>query len=54
MSSKGEMKRGCGWRDDSAVKSTDCSSGGSEFKSQKPHGASQPSIKRSDALFWGV
>jgi hypothetical protein len=43
-----------GWRDGSAVKSTDCSSGGSEFKSQQPHGGSQPSVMRSDALFWCV
>jgi hypothetical protein len=26
-----------GWRDGSAVKSTDCSSEGPEFKSQQPH-----------------
>jgi hypothetical protein len=32
-------------------KSTDCSSEGPEFKSQKPHGDSQPPIMRSDALF---
>jgi hypothetical protein len=32
-----------GWRDGSAVKSTDCSSEGPEFKSQQPHGDSQPS-----------
>jgi hypothetical protein len=43
-----------GWRDGSAVKSTDCSSKGPEFKSQQPHGGSQPSITRSDALFWSV
>jgi hypothetical protein len=43
-----------GWRDGSVVKSTDCSSEGPEFKSQKPHGGSQPSVMRSDALFWGV
>jgi hypothetical protein len=43
-----------GWRDGSAVKSTDCSSRGSEFKSQQPHGGSQPSVMKSDALFWGV
>jgi hypothetical protein len=36
------------------VKSTDCSSKGPEFKSQQPHGGSQPSVKRSDALFWSV
>jgi hypothetical protein len=35
-----------GWRDGSAVKSTDCSqpSNGPEFKSQQPHGGSQPSL----------
>ena len=38
-----------GWRDGSAVKSTDCSSKGPEFKSQQPHGGSQPSVMRSDA-----
>jgi hypothetical protein len=36
-----------GWRDGSAVKSTDCSSRGPEFKSQQPHGGSQPSRMRS-------
>jgi hypothetical protein len=25
-----------------------------EFKSQQPHGGSQPSVMRSDALFWCV
>jgi hypothetical protein len=44
-----------GWRDGSAVKSTDCSSEHPEFKSQGPQGGSQPSIVvRSDALFWCV
>jgi hypothetical protein len=43
-----------GWRDVSAVKSTDCSFRGTEFKSQQPHGGSQPSAMRSDALFWCV
>jgi hypothetical protein len=43
-----------GWRDGSAVKSTDCSSRGPEFKSQQPHGGSQSSGMRSDALFWCV
>ena len=43
-----------GWRDGSVVKSTDCSSEGPEFKSQQPHGGSQPSILRSDALFWCI
>ena len=41
-----------GWRDGSEGKSTDCSSKGPEFKSQKSHGGSQPSLMRSDALFW--
>jgi hypothetical protein len=40
-----------GWRDGSVGKSTDCSSKGPEFKSQQPHGGSQPSVMRSDALF---
>ena len=34
-----------GWRDGSVGKSTDCSSIGHEFKSQHPHGGSQPSVK---------
>jgi hypothetical protein len=38
----------------SVVKSTDCSSTGYEFKSQQPHGGSQPSVMGSDALFWYV
>jgi hypothetical protein len=42
------------WRDGSAVKSNDCSCRGPEFKCQQPHGGSQPSIMRSDALFWCV
>jgi hypothetical protein len=42
------------WRHGLVVKSTDCSSKGPEFKSQQPHGGSQPSVIRSDALFWGV
>jgi hypothetical protein len=33
-----------GWRDGSAMKSTDCSSQGPEFNSQQPHGGSQPCI----------
>uniref|UniRef100_A0A8C6MQB4 Predicted gene 16181 n=1 Tax=Mus spicilegus TaxID=10103 RepID=A0A8C6MQB4_MUSSI len=41
-------------RDGSVVKSTDCSSRDPEFKSQQPPGGSQPSVMRSDALFWGV
>jgi hypothetical protein len=36
------------------VRAPDCSSKGPEFKSQQPHGGSQPSVKRSDALFWCV
>jgi hypothetical protein len=43
-----------GWRDGSAVKSTDCSSRGPEFNSQQPHDGSQPSEIGSDALFWCV
>jgi hypothetical protein len=43
-----------GWRDGSVVKSTDCSSEGPEFKSQQPHGGSQPPVMRSDALSWCV
>jgi hypothetical protein len=43
-----------GWRDGSEVKSTNCSSEGPEFKSQKPHGGSQPSVMRSDILFWCI
>jgi hypothetical protein len=43
-----------GWQDGSGGKSTDCSSEGPEFKSQQPHGGSQPPIMRSDALFWYV
>ena len=43
-----------GWKDGSAVKSTDCSSRGPEFNSQEPHGGSQPSVMGSDALFWCV
>jgi hypothetical protein len=43
-----------GRRDGSAVKSTECSSEGPEFKSQQSYDGSQPSIMRSDALFWDV
>jgi hypothetical protein len=42
-----------GWRDGSVVKNTDYRVG-PEFKSQQPHGGSQPSIMRSDSLFWSV
>jgi hypothetical protein len=38
-------------RDGSTVKSTDCFSEGPEFKSQQPHGGSQPSVTRSGTLF---
>jgi len=41
-----------GWRDGSAVKSTDLSSRDPEFNSQQPHGGSQPSVMGSGALFW--
>jgi hypothetical protein len=34
------------------ARSTECSSEGPEFKSQQPHGGSQPSVMRSDVLFW--
>ena len=43
-----------GWRGGSAVKSTECSSEGPEFKFQQLHGGSQPSVMRSNVLFWGV
>jgi hypothetical protein len=43
-----------GWQDGSAGKSTDCSSEGPEFKSQQPHGDSQPPIMRSNTLFWCI
>jgi hypothetical protein len=36
------------------VRAPDCSSEGPEFKSQQPHGGSQPSVMRSDFLFWSV
>jgi len=45
-------RKGKGWRDGSVVRSTDRSSGGPEFKSQHPHDGVQPSVMRSDALFW--
>ena len=44
-----------GWRDGSAVRSTDCSSRGPEFNSQLPHGGSQPSAMGSSVMpFPGV
>ena len=42
------------WKDGSEFKSTGCSSRGPEFDSQQPHGGSQPSVKRSGALFCSV
>jgi hypothetical protein len=36
------------------VRAPDCSSEGLEFKSQQPYGGSQPSVTRSDSLFWSV
>jgi hypothetical protein len=36
------------------VKSTNCSSEGPEIKTLHPHGGSQQSIMRFDALFWCV
>jgi hypothetical protein len=48
------LKKKVGWRDGSAVKSTDCSSRGLEFNSQQLHGGSQPSVMGSNALFWYV
>jgi hypothetical protein len=36
------------------VRAPDCSPEGPEFKSQQPHGGSQPSVTRSDSLFWSV
>jgi hypothetical protein len=32
------------------VKNADCSSEGPEFKSQQPHGGSQPSVTKSDGV----
>jgi hypothetical protein len=43
-----------GWRDGSAIKSTDRSSRGPEFNSQQPHGSWHSSVMGSDALFWCV
>jgi hypothetical protein len=43
-----------GWQDGLAGKSTNYSSKGPEFKSQKPYDVSQPPVMRSDALFWCV
>jgi hypothetical protein len=43
-----------GWRDGSAVKNTNSSSRGPEFKSEHPQGGSQSSVIRPDVLFWCV
>jgi hypothetical protein len=57
-------ERGWGWGDlegetgagemAQCVRVSDCSSEGPEFKSQQPHGGSQPSVTKSDSLFWSV
>ena len=52
--SSGNIRKSGGWRDDSEVKSTDCSHIGPEFNSQQPHGGSQPSVMGSDAHSTGV
>jgi hypothetical protein len=41
------------WRDDSVIKSTDCSYKGHEFKSQQLHGGSQPSLMRNKLRTYG-
>jgi len=46
---KKKKKKKLGWKDGLSG-----SSSGPEFNSQQPHGGSQPSIRRSDALFWYV
>jgi hypothetical protein len=46
--------RPLGWQDGSVVKGANCSIEGPEFKSQQPHGGSQPSLTKSDALFWSI
>jgi hypothetical protein len=45
---------GGGWQDGSVAKDANYSSEGPEFKSQQPHGGSQPSVTKSDALFWSI
>jgi hypothetical protein len=48
-------KGGCGAGEMAQwVRAPDCSSKGPKFKSQQPHGGSQPPVMRSDALFWSV
>jgi hypothetical protein len=49
-----QNKKNLGWRDGSAVKSTDFSSRGPEFKSQQPHGDPQPSVMGSEMPSSGV
>jgi hypothetical protein len=52
-----EMNRKDLWRAGEmapVLKSTNCSSRGPEFKSQQPHGGSQPTVTESNALFWCV
>jgi hypothetical protein len=49
---KKEYERG--WRDGSAINSTDYSSRGPEFNSQQPHGGSETPVIESNALFWYV
>jgi hypothetical protein len=44
--------KNCSWRESSVVRNTDCSSRGSEFNSQQPHGGSQPPVMGTNALFW--
>jgi hypothetical protein len=48
--SKNKKKNIWGWRDSSAVGSTDCFSRSSEFNCQQPHGGSQLSVMGFDVL----
>jgi hypothetical protein len=56
LTSQEWIKNGWCWAGEMAqwVRAPDCSSEGLKFKSQQPHGGSQPSVTRSDALFWSV
>jgi len=47
---QGVIRNSQGWRDGSVVKNTDCSYKGPEFKSQQPHGDSQPSVIGSSGV----
>jgi hypothetical protein len=49
---KVEIKKDTSWAGEMAqwVRAPDCSSEGLEFKSQQPHGGSQPSVTRSDKI----